>query len=339
MKRATRRAPGAKSTRRRVVRDALSVAACAIVAMQLAACASPNKPTAPEASSNNREHVHVAPLPDIDETVARYNQRVSDLSRVRTPVTLLLDVPDENAEKAAKGERTREQLEGNLQLHQPDRLSLRVDKVGQTLFVLGANESNYWWLSTGSDATAFVGATRLATPQKAKLFGLPIHPFDLLELLAISPLPANDPRVTLAWKDTSLLIAAPARWGTRELLLDASTLEPQFVLLRDARGVPAVWAQLSKFIAVDVHGNAFSTARMPSRIKAEVPGVSASQNAFVELIIIKPENPQDKMRTKQFELQTVLDSYGVKSRIDIDAPTSPRTQPPAASDAAGGSQP
>ena len=114
-------------------------------------------------------------------------------------------------------------------------------------------------------------------------------------------------------------VVAAARWGTRELLLDATTLEPAAVWLRDRAGKIAVWAETTNYKDVPVTGKGVSPARVPGRVRAVVPGATPEGDAFIELFITKPENPGLRIRERQFQFEAVLGASGASEVVDIDA--------------------
>jgi hypothetical protein len=260
--------------------------------------------------------------------VAAHNQRVADLGRLRTPVTLVIDSPD-----PAEGEpdrRRRDQLEGNLQLIQPSNVSLRVDKVSQTLFVLGSNENRYWWIEFTDPRRAFVGGMSLATPAKVARFGLALHPLDLLEMAAITPLSAGATggwdrsrggeggvlRVRDRLASEGFAAANAVAWGWRELLIDPTTLQARAVWLLSPEGRAIAWSELDRYVEVPVDGKGRSAARIASRIRAVV--FTEQGNTVLDMSLSQPENAGNRIRTGQFDLDRVLDTYEVAEVVDVD---------------------
>lgn len=279
--------------------------ACSIA--WLAGCQSPRGPSAElDPNRASTPQTELGPLPDKDMVAAVYNLRVADISRLASPFTIVLNMPGEKP-----GSRRREQLEGNLQLIQPDKVSLRIDKVGQTLLVMGAGSGKYWWIEFGDTRTAYVGEIAQATYSKAERLGVPVHPLDIVELIGIVPLTGNE---LMAWDRGFLRLTSRARFGSRVLFLDPQTYEPRAVWLRDPRGKVAVWAELTRVGPVQVEANVRSQARMPLRVLARVPDADTD----MELSFSQPRNTGDKIRTKQFDLTSVLAAYGDPARVDID---------------------
>jgi hypothetical protein len=272
-------------------------------------CQQPKKPDGrldPAQPGPKAEVAQLPPLPEKAKVAEIYNARVADIARLATPFTIVLNVPGEKP-----GSRNREQLEGNLQLIQPDRVSLRIDKVGQTLLVMGAGGGKYWWIEMGDPRSAYVGDIAQATYPKAERLGVPVHPLDIVELLAITPLSGQE---LLAWDRGFLRVTSRARFGSRVLFLDPKTYEPRAVWLRDPRGKVALWAELARMGPVVVDGNPRSAARIPLRAFARVPDVDTD----IELSLSQPKNTGDRIRTKQFELSSVLAAYGDPPLINID---------------------
>lgn len=290
--------------------------ACSLLAgcLLLAGCATPVAPR-PIFDPASKPPTNRAALPDTQTVIATYNRRVADLSRLRTPISAVLDIPTLDERGRVTDQRTKDQLDGNLQLIQPDRVSLRMDKVQQTVFSMGAGSGQYWFIAMGDQPVAYKGEMTQATLAKARSLGLPIHPLDLLDLMALTPLPGN---AKLSWWGPYVRVVAAARWGTRELLLDAKTFEPAAVWLRDRAGTIAVWAETTNYKDVPVTGKGISPARVPGRVRAVVPGATPEGDSFIELFITKPENPGLRIREKQFQFEAVLAASGANEVIDID---------------------
>lgn len=327
-------------------RGGLAMVMCVTpMALMLACCSSPSpkatglSPGRGVVSSASAQSP--AGVPSVAEAIAAHNQRVADLSRLRTPVTMVIDAPDPSDDNPDR--RRRDQLEGNLQLIQPANVSLRIDKVSQTLFVLGSNQQRYWWVEFTDPRRAFVGDMAQATPAKVARFGLALHPLDLLELAAITPL---SPTARGGWdasrKDITqaggvlrvrdrLISAAFASeasrsgggsgsdggWGWREVLFDPATLQPRAVWLLSPDGRAIAWSELDQYVEVPVDGKGQSPARIASRIRAVVWTERGEDR--IEMSLSQPENAGNRIRTGQFDLDRVLDTYEVADVIDIDA--------------------
>lgn len=284
--------------------------------LTLVACATQQKPGEPPGP-----HAHA--LPAYATLAGRYNARVRRLERVAAPVSLVIDYPDES------GRMAREQVEGNLQTIPPWKLSLRLDKVGQTFFYLGSNERRYWWFDLSKEPTAMVGEYARATPGAAARFGLLVHPLDLLELLAITPLPPPASSgipdgANYAWSPDARLVVLelPGRWGVRRICIDPGTAEARHVDLLGADGRAQISADLLRYTDVSVRGEALAGARMPTEYDLSLP----DERVTVKLLLSDPQNPAERMKLGSFDLDRLLRAYSVTRIENVDHPA-PREVP------------
>lgn len=254
------------------------------------------------------------PCPAFADAAAAYNARLARLDRVQSPVSLIVTSYDD------EGQRVEDQLEGNLMVIPPRKVSLRIDKVAQTLAYLGCNDEQFWSIDVKDPATARVGRqSDTADPAFApRDLGLPVHPIDLLELLGITPLPADG---RTAWsEDGRLLVSVHGRWSTRRLLLDPTTSEPLRIDMLDRTGATVVSCELSMYADVKLRDTIRDLPRMATRFVM----TDAKTRGSIRLNVVAPENPGDRMRTAPFDLKKLLDANGVKTVVDLDAPRSPK---------------
>jgi hypothetical protein len=258
------------------------------------------------------------PVPAYAQVAGVYNARVRRLERLACPVGVVVHGRDD------RGNALREQVEGNLQLALPANVALRLDKVSQTVFYLGSNETKYWWFDLTGDKTALVGSHEKATPEAVASFGLPVHPLDLLEVLAIKPIPdPNAEQAThamLVWsKDGKYLgLTLPGRWGgERRFWLDPQTFDPVRVELIDKAGVLAVAGALSKYAQVEVASDTTVHPWMATQFDVELP----AQQATAVLTLVRPVNPGESQRAKLFDLDGLLKYYKIQKVVDIDQQT------------------
>lgn len=251
------------------------------------------------------------PLPTPAQLAERYNAHIRGLEQLRAPVSLVIDAPD------GKGGTRHDQVEANLQVVPPLRVSLRIDKVSQTLAILGSNEERYWWFDLSGDKVGYVGRHDLATVRSAEDFGVPVLPADLVQLLAITPLPSEGVAVELH-PNRSWLIAtlpgAPKRGRTR-LTIDTTTYHALRVEVLGPAGEALATAALSRYIQVEVAGDVLSPARIASRYDIQLP----SMDATVTISLSSPENPGKKMKQGGFDYDAVRAAYGVDDVRDLDA--------------------
>lgn len=272
---------------------------CSMLALAaMPACQSQPRPAEPAVRS------------ELTVIVESYNTRVRDLARLRAPVTMIINSPKEG------GGRSKDQVEGNLQVMLPSSVALRIDKVGQALAYLGSNQQQYWWFDLGEEKRAYVGAHALASMDKARRFGLPVHPLDLVELAGVTPLPNASLLTFSRGPSGEDIVTVPGRWTTRRLHLDAATHEPVRieVVARDGRVV--IESALSRYQPVEVDGNVFTKARIASTVEISI----LDADVQASIAIVEPRNPGDKLRLKAFDLDAMLASYNIKNVIDMDAP-------------------
>jgi len=269
-------------------------------------------------------------LPAYDVVAAKYNERVAGLEQVETLVSLGITAKNE------KGERIKNQVEGNLKIKLPSSASMRVDKAGKSIFYLGSNEQHYWWIDLTADPkVAMVGQHAKATPESVSNFGVPVHPMDLIEVMAVRPLPAKGEggdRAKLAWSENgrALIVSLPGRWGERRFSLDPETYDPIRIELLDGTGNTVVSAVHTDFVTAEVVGNVGARPRLSKRIDLTLP----AQDATVTVAVYEPKNPGPQMRVQVFNLRAVLQAYNVQKVVDIDGARADN-DPPAATQAAG----
>jgi hypothetical protein len=254
------------------------------------------------------------PVPTAADIAARYNARLEGLDRLRAPITAVVNAPD------GKGGRRRDQLEGSLMVVMPDRVALRLDKVGQTVFMLGADHQRYWSLDLSEKpAIAVVGKNEKASASSARRWGVPVHPLDLVDLLAIAPLPKDGQGLWASWSSDrrALAIMLPARspgGSRRRLVIDASTYDPLRVELLDEAGGVLVSSALSRFVPVSLPGVAVSRTRVAERYEVRWPG----EDTRVDFSIYDPSNPGERMRMQPFDLDALLEAFAITTVLDAD---------------------
>lgn len=247
-------------------------------------------------------------LPGYDQTAARFNARVERLNRVWARANLTLRSPKES------GGTSVDRAEGYLQLEQPDRTSLSVMKLGETYYYLGSDSDGYWWLdlSDRDHKTALYGRHAEATPELVAELGLPVHPRELLDLFAITPLPVRTegelaPPGAVDWDAGlgMLRVVSPAMWGERVVWFDPVTLAPQRVELRDGRGRARATCELSRYISAPVRGDGRVPPKLASQYRVEMPATGVRATLELYGAENKPINP------RAFDFADLVESYGV----------------------------
>ena len=264
------------------------------------------------------------PLPAYAAVAAGYNARIAELARLSSPVSVLIDRRRDDGDG-----RTRDQLDGNLSVVPPCSTALRLDKAGVNAAYLGSNDFAYWWFDLGgAEPVALAGSHLKASRDAASEFGLPVHPLEFIELLGVLPLqvdPAATDAIGRGADGTGLVVVAPSRWGLRRLELDPSTFEPRSIELLDADGTTAVSAALSDYRPAYVEGRPGVSVRVPTKVRVRVPG----DDTLVTLVLASPSVPL-KIKPRAFELSGLIDAYGVRRFVDLDARDGTGNGPPAA---------
>lgn len=288
------------------------VAAAAIAAaMVLSGCASTSKQ--PETGSRI---TRPGPAPTLDSIAKAQNARVDGLTSLWARHTLRVsgELADAKLEK--------EEAEGHFQLILPRKVAVTVTKVGETYFYLGSNDELYWWLDLTEAKQGYFGRHALATPTTVDRFGIPVHPLDLIELMAITPIDqtllaksgvVSPPRWSsdgqLVWYDM------PARNATKRVLVDPKSLLPLFVELLDGSGKVIVRAELSGYLDIPSRSKPTARPRIPTRIAIEVP----RSDLKILINLYDPETRTPKAVAFDFA-HLAQRAYPVNRLIDLDKP-------------------
>lgn len=248
------------------------------------------------------------PVPGYAEVASKYNERVRPLERLWATAVVVIRYRDK------EGGTRREQGEGHVQVIRPDRLAMSVGKVGETYFWLGGDAERYWWFEREGGKRMWVGRYD-AIGAHAEWESPPIHPLDLIELLAITPLP--DAGGETAWSEdgTRVVVTAPARVGRSRAFLDPTTLEPSAIELLDAQGVIVIRAELSDYEGVTVIGSGL-VPRMPGFIAVTIPG----REAEVTIRLNDQESGPKRPKAAAFNFEQIVRSLGPSEVVDVDRP-------------------
>lgn len=269
--------------------------------------------------------------PPIAEVAAAHNERAALLSRLWSRITMRLELVDD------EGQTQIENTEGFLQFVQPSRVSLMVNKLGETYLLLGCDATRYWWLDLTGDKTALYGAHARATPDLARRFGVPMHPLDMLDLLAVRPIDPARASVTWGAGGRTVLVTSPPRaagWGRRELEFTPGRLIPVRSRVRDARGSVVAEAELSDHGPITLREGA-----TPPLVARTVVIRIPARRAEVRLQLNVADNRQP--RPENFDLDGLLKRFNVPEtrRVNLDerpaqqprqAPPTPRPAQPTA---------
>lgn len=271
------------------------------------------------------------PLPAYGEIAKAYNARVRRLEALRANADVVLDTVDD------KGKASSHQAEASLQYLRPEKVSLKISKVSNEIFLLGANTESYWWLDlSGDEKVALTGKVSKATRESGRAFGVPVHPLDFVELLGIMPLPepAGDGtppamRSVVRWSadGENLAVTVQAREGFKRLILNPGDFTPVRVELLDDVFHPVVTARHEKYQPVNVVGEAGAGAWMATRVLIDVP---ASQTKL-DLTLFNLVNPgAAKIKPMVFDMEGLIRDRDIQRVISLDdrRPATPRGEVP-----------
>ncbi len=256
-----------------------------------------------------------ATMPEYVDIAKRFNRRIARLNRIWSRANLTLKYTDDTGKKNV------DRAEGYVQLIQPDKTAISVNKLGETYFYFGSNATGYWWLdlSDSSDKVALFGTHAKATPQRVALLGLPVHPLELLDLFAITPLPDQANAGTVSWDGLAgqFVVEVPALWGHRKMWLHTQTLAPQRVELIGRDGSVRATAKLERYISVPVVGDGRVPPKMASRYRIELfmPG---KPSRSTKLILELYGTTNKDMSARAFDLGQLIKAYGVGRTINLD---------------------
>lgn len=259
--------------------------------------------------------VDVAKLPDppsTQELASIHNERIAALDTLWARVSVRAKGTYDD------GTGYEEQGEGHLQIVRPDRISLSIGKLGETYFVFGASESQYWSfnLADADRKVMLIGAMDQVTPGKAAALGLPVHPSQLIALSGLSTIDLSQAGGT-RWRDDgdAYGFATPARWGTTVTWFDPRT---NLVVQTQA------YNEYNELIAT-ADMSRYKDAPVPGALPVQVPGkieiTTPNDNGFVRIETSEPQSRD--IRPMVFEPARLERAYRVDEVIDLDEPIEP----------------
>ena len=273
-------------------------------------------------SSTGKVDISKLPEPPSTKTlVDDHNQRLEHLDTLWARVSVRA--------KGAYDDGTtyEEQGEGHLQIVRPDRVSLSIGKLGETYFVFGASESQYWSfnLADADRKVMLIGSMDQVTRGKAAALGLPVHPSELIPLSGLS-------RIELAqaggtrWRDDGKAVGfiTPASWGTTATWFDPGTGLVVQTQAFDEYGELIATAELSRYKDASIPGE--SSVQVPGKIEITTP----NDDGFVRIETSGPEARE--IRSMVFQPERLQRGYRVDEVIDLDEPIndSPAQEQPTA---------
>jgi len=221
----------------------------------------------------------------------------------------------------AQGKPIDEESEGFFITEPPFRLSMSVNKLGEAYFLLGSNPERYWWFDLSRpERPAYVGFHAAATPEKAVGVGLPVHPLDLLELVACTPIDPSSPGQSTSWAADApahagvipVVVSSPTRWGSRRLYIDPRDGTASRVVLADSNGNTLVESELGRYEPV-LHTQASVATLITLRLAPSNRGTLT-----VRMTLYGMEDRE--LNPALFNLDEQRARRDIRNVIDLDAP-------------------
>ena len=271
------------------------------------------------------------PLPDLDTLASAHASRTTGLDPLWARLVAKLEA--ERVEDLRNGnviqERISEQLEGHLQLEQPDRAAINLGKLGDVYLYLGSDGVRSWVLDLlDNDNRSGVVYPARAGAASFGGFVIAVDASDLAFLLGIEPWPlasggglpsinwaplGDETSNAIAW---AVAISFPDPGGIRTVFLDRNTLLPvrtEIVRVIDADGgTITVRATLVGQQRVDVRGSelvgiAPTVPEIVDIISFDADGETAGLRARLWL-----NNPRARrIRDAAFDFDALIERFGV----------------------------
>ncbi|MFG0252638.1 MAG: hypothetical protein ACF8NJ_07200 [Phycisphaerales bacterium JB038] len=285
--------------------------------------------------------------PPYAELVQRYNERLDVLDRFYCRTVVGLTWED------AEGDRHHEQGEGHLQfkryeetdiiwkgeLRSPARVALDVGKIGNIGYWLGCDAERFWWIDVQEEDTAYVARHANFGQPCCDSAGLPLHPIELINLLALSKLNPGltATRIEPHPEQPTWSLTRETYFGLERLILDSASLEVQRVELLDPLGEPVVVAELTEYQPVEITGMAPTIwPRLPRRVIIQ----QTDGRLQVTLTLSEPfdarKDPR-KLSDAAFIFERVARGLGARRIVELDADCPPQVEAPSATPAGAGS--
>jgi hypothetical protein len=245
------------------------------------------------------------PLPTFAAVRDGYNARVGRLEKLQCPVTILATTRDKD------GKPDTSQAEGFLVVERPWKLALRVDKAGQTLAYLGANEEKVWSFDLTQDTKVAYVATR-EEARGGRLGGMwALDPAVLMDVLGVMPLPEDEKELAraMAWSPNGRAVRVIRRVSGNFVVMDLSPRTFALVAAMVARSDGSVIAKAaySSDGEVEVRGDRISRPRMAEAIVVELP----EWDQKIRLRLVDAQNPDERLRSRAFDLDELLETYDI----------------------------
>jgi hypothetical protein len=258
-------------------------------------------------------------MPAYRQVAENYNRNIAHLTRVWSAATVEVAWQED-------GRRRHEQGEGNFIAVFPDRLALRMSKVGNTLLWAGCDPDRYWFFDLSSSPTtvSFGHHANLGKPGTRPL-PMPIPPLQVPRLLGTVPLdPAVIPPPLVGWsREEGAFIVEPPGTASR-LFIEPGTFHAQRIELLDARGQVVLIGKLSEYIQVETANMARGDwPWLAGLLQVDAP---ADQSQLrLHLSTVSDGVQFNQIRPDVFDFDRLLQALKPEQQINLDPP--PPTPP------------
>ncbi|MFK7883091.1 MAG: hypothetical protein AB8F26_02770 [Phycisphaerales bacterium] len=262
------------------------------------------------ACTSQRPETPKVELPELGVLIESHDARVLALDSFWARASVRVEGRD------AEGSKFSEQGEGHLQVERPDHVAINLGKLGEMYFALGSNEDRYWLIDVSDSSRRLIvfGSQSQATPEKAAMLGLPVHPRDIPLLLGLMPLEGRDLEAPAFNENGQVVVGIATRWGRGELRFDPLSLDLIGTAAFDANKALLAEAELSRHGPVaDANGSGV-VGRMPRKIEMRVPGF----DGFVRMVLDDARNRP--INAAVFNPDRLERGFRVRERIDLDKP-------------------
>lgn len=252
-----------------------------------------------------------APPPPYEAVAEVYNARAARLPRIWSRAVVQVRYLDED------GKQRSVQGEGHLQVIQPDRLALSAGKLGETLFWLGGDSDRFWAFELGDASRASVGRHENVGRPCARALAAPVHPLEALDLLGVTPLPAEPSPVAWSADGRSLVVEFPGRFGPQRVFIDPMDYLPVRIELLDPRdGAVAVVATLEQHERVWIDGSPGYNPQVATRIVIEHPG--SESEVRLTLSDANDGSQRGRLADAAFNFESLLRAFGPDEIVVLD---------------------
>ncbi len=246
--------------------------------------------------------------------IEKYNQRIATINNIRAHVGVTFRWIDHDGTKHTR------LGDGTLIIRKPHELALVVGKMGQMAMWLGADEERYWFLDRkpgkGREKVAYIGRVENIAITAPSELPLPIAPNQLISLLGIVPLSADDIddaemvlidgvyQLTLV-SDTNL------SGGQLRLWIDRKTYNPLRIAVIGDDDIIVINSKLSAWKPFGIW------ARIATHVKISVPSIEAAV-----VLSLDSENMSDgkdgRIKDVQFDFERIVKTWRIGEIVDLD---------------------